>query len=65
MGRHLASAKAQKLFNQLSNERCLVPVQIEKVIKQMWKSKNEMIAILVMFFQALLAVPLIEAIRLH
>lgn len=50
MGKHLASAKAQKLFNQLSNKRCLVPVQIEKVIKWKWKSKNEMIAIPVNIF---------------
>lgn len=61
----MASAKPQKLWNQLSNERCPGPAQIEKAIKWMRKGKNEMIVIPVGFFQALLTVPLIKAIRPH
>lgn len=38
--RHLAGAKAQKLFIQLSNGRCSVPVQIKKIIKWMWKKRK-------------------------
>lgn len=61
----MARAKPLKLLNQLSNERCPGPAQIEKAIKWMGKGKNEMIAIPLGFFQALLTAPLIRAIRPH